>query len=253
MLHQSAIDAGRRNTQFRADGYCEVRSPRAAPDRRTTRAAAAAAAAPYKENIMRFLASFVACLALASTLAGPARAKDFNGPHIGVQMGWGHDDLRNPKTDLGRLTIDRSRDSFTGGIFAGYDREVASRFVLGAEAGFNLSANDKIETGAGTHLVAVDPRWSIDLTTRAGYLVTPSTLLYVRGGYANARIKTTIADPKGNLSGSENRDGWVVGGGIEHLITANLSTRLEYRYSDLGQGDGRFNRHRVLAGLAYRF
>ena len=202
---------------------------------------------------MRFTTFFVACLAFAASLAVPAHAQDFNGPHIGVQLGWGHDQVRNLDTDLGPLTIDRNRDSFTGGIFAGYDREVAPRFVVGGEAGFNLSASDEIRAGSGTDLVTVNPRWSIDLTTRAGYLVNPSTLVYVRGGYVNARVKTTVTDAQGSLSESQSRDGWLVGGGVERLIATNLSARLEYRYSDLGEGDGRFNRHRVLAGVAYRF
>jgi outer membrane immunogenic protein len=202
---------------------------------------------------MRFPTSFVACLAFASSLAGPAMAQDFNGPHVGVQLGWDHHDVRNPDTDLGRLTIDQSRDSFTGGIFAGYDREVAPRFVVGAEAGFNMSANDEIHAGSGANLVALNPRWSIDLTGRAGYLVGPSTLVYARGGYENARVRTTVTDAKGSRSESESQDGWLVGGGIEHLIAANLSARLEYRYADLSEGDGRFNQHRALAGVAYRF
>ena len=38
------------------------------------------------------------------------------------------------------------------------------------------------------------PQWWIDLTTRAGYLLNPITLAYVRGGYTNARIETSVTD-----------------------------------------------------------
>ena len=45
----------------------------------------------------------------------------------------------------------------------------------------------------------------------------------------------------------------VVGGGVEHALSDNLSARVEYRYSDLGEGDGGFDRHQALFGLSYRF
>lgn len=41
--------------------------------------------------------------------------------------------------------------------------------------------------------------------------------------------------------------------GIERRILEKISARLEYRYSDLGDGGGTFDRHRMLAGIAYRF
>ncbi|MBV2148955.1 porin family protein [Sphingobium sp. AS12] len=45
----------------------------------------------------------------------------------------------------------------------------------------------------------------------------------------------------------------MIGGGVERQLTSNVSTRLEYRHFDLSEGDGNFDRHRVLAGLSYRF
>lgn len=41
--------------------------------------------------------------------------------------------------------------------------------------------------------------------------------------------------------------------GIERRILKKISARLEYRYSDLSEGDGTFDRRRMLAGIAYRF
>jgi outer membrane immunogenic protein len=45
----------------------------------------------------------------------------------------------------------------------------------------------------------------------------------------------------------------LVGGGVEQAITDNISARIEYRYSDLSDGDGKFDRHQALVGVAYRF
>lgn len=191
--------------------------------------------------------------ALLIAIPSAALGQDFDGTYVGVQGGWEQTDLRNPETDLGMLTLDRERQSFTGGIFAGYDRQVGPRIVLGAEAGVDVSADDEVRSTTGTGLISVDPQWSVDLTARAGYLLDGRTLAYLRGGYTNARVETNLGTGAAELSETEQRNGWLVGAGIERRILQNISGRLEYRYSDLSEGDGTFDRHRLLAGIAYRF
>lgn len=195
----------------------------------------------------------ISCVLLALLPARPASAQDFNGPYAGVQGGWEQMEVRNPESDLGTVTLEGDRQSFTGGLFVGYDRQVAPRIVLGVEGGMDLSADDAVVRTSGTGLVSIDPEWSIDLTTRAGYLLNPRTLTYLRGGYTNARVETNLTSGTTRLWEAENRDGWLVGAGIERLFLQNISGRLEYRYSDLSEGDGAFDRHRILAGIAYRF
>lgn len=172
-------------------------------------------------------------------------AQSFDGPFVGAHVGGQQTDIRNLDTGLGTQVLEADRKSFTGGLFAGYDRQVAPRVVLGAEAGVDLAADDA--------LAAIDPKWSLDLTGRAGYLLDPATLAYVRGGYTNARIETSASTRFSPLPESEYRDSWTLGAGIERKILKRISARLEYRYSDLGEGEGTFDRHRLLAGIAYRF
>ena len=62
-----------------------------------------------------------------------------------------------------------------------------------------------------------------------------------------------MADATGIVSDSDNHDGWLAGAGAERQITQNVSARFEYRYSKFSEGDGKDQRHRVLAGLSYRF
>lgn len=195
----------------------------------------------------------VAGSAILALLPAAASAQNFQGPYAGAQAGWQETELRDPATELGTFALDQERQSFTGGVFAGYDQQVAPQVVVGAEAGADFGADDAVETTTGTGVVAIDPKWSLDLTARAGYLIDPSTLAYVRGGYTNARVETTATTPLSELAESENRDGWLVGAGIERQLLERVSARLEYRYSDLSEGDGDYDRHRVLAGVAYRF
>ena len=196
----------------------------------------------------------ISFLALLSTLAltGAAHAESFDGPSVGVQAGWVQNKVRNPKTDLGVTTIDASKDSAVLGGYAGYDKSFG-KFVVGAEMGLNFGTSDTVSSGAGVNRVMLDPKRSFDFTARAGYLVTPSTLVYARGGYTNDRVRTTLTSASGTTSASEDRDGWLVGGGVERLITDHVSARLEYRYADLSNGDGKYDRHQVLTGITYRF
>lgn len=187
------------------------------------------------------------------SLAGTASAQEFDGPSIGVQAGWNKADVRNPRSDIGIAPIDRSRDSFVGGAFVGYDREVASNVVIGVQADFSVAADDKIIQRGATGLATLDPKYNIDLTARAGYVVAPKTLVYVRGGYANQRVRTTITEATGTRSDANSLNGWTVGGGVERILFDKVSARVEYRYADLSDGGGKYDRHQVLVGAAYRF
>lgn len=202
---------------------------------------------------MKHILSSVAAAALAVGIGTAAHAEPFNGPFIGVQGGWSQSDAGAPSTPLGDVAIGRTRDSVVGGAFAGYDHKIGSRAVIGAEAGIQAGADDSIVRNSNAGRVAIDPKYSFDLTARAGYLVTDNTLVYARGGYANARTRTSIDDGSGIRTASSHRDGWLVGGGVESAITDNVSARVEYRYADLSEGDGRFDRHQALVGVAYRF
>lgn len=200
-----------------------------------------------------------AALAAGASLgltAGAMAAEPFNGPFIGGQVGWQH--------DAGKVEIDAvegrdielkdNSDSFVGGVFAGYDAKINPRFVLGGEVGVDLG-------GKTMDVFDAKARRTIGVSARAGTLISEQTLLYVRGGYANARYR--FAD--GPLSMRTNRDGWLAGAGVEHAIGENMSARLEYRYSDFGDltdvarvfnaraDDASLDRHQVLVGVAYRF
>lgn len=129
-----------------------------------------------------------------------------------------------------------------------FDVEIA--LDQAAEAKGRTQKRKKLFIGFAAGL---DPEWSLDLTGRAGYLLNPTTLAYARGGYTSARTETGVDTPLIRLTESENRDGWTLGAGIERKLQEKISARLEYRFSDLSEGDGNFDRHRMLVGIAYRF
>jgi len=186
--------------------------------------------------------AFVSAVALIATasVAGAAHAEMFNGPTVGVQAGWVENKIGNTGTNFGATSVDGSKDSATlGGLF-GYDKQFG-KFVVGGEAGFNFGTSDKVAGGTAATQATIDPKRSFDLTARTGYLVLPQTLFYARAGYTDDRVQTTLTSSSGTVSASENRDGWLVGGGIERAITSNVSARVEYRYGDLSEGHGQYD------------
>ena len=196
-----------------------------------------------------------AALAFAALATAPtaAQAQSFQGPYVGAQAGWNHDRASQAPWDDYAIPLDASRDAVSGGVYLGYDHRVAPNFVLGLEAGVTAARDDALvrsETGA---TLALDPKYSIDASARAGYLLDPATMVYARGGYARLRVHTSQAGKDGVLKQNANLDGWLAGAGIERLLTPNLSTRLEYRYSDFGGNGGDVQRHQVLLGASYRF
>jgi outer membrane immunogenic protein len=186
-------------------------------------------------------------------VASPVSAQTFEGPYAGVQAGWSHGKVGSASTDIGRADIDRSRDSAEAGVFAGYNYKATERVVLSAEAGFNLGFDDQITRSGGGRLASIDPEYSFDLGVRAGYLVTDKTLVYLRGGYENLRASVRLVDAASSRYDKDTFDGWSVGGGVERALTDKISARAEYRYSDLGGGGTKFERHQALLGVAYHF
>lgn len=199
--------------------------------------------------------AILAAVVLAAT-ANPAFAQDaepFEGPFIGASAGWNRGETSG-RTEGGQLLDGEfTRDSVVIGAFAGYDHKVLDRVVLGAEAGFSVALDDSSAGLSAGNRVTLDERYSFDLTARAGYLVTDDVLIYARGGYANSRVRTEIEQAGSIATRSDNRDGWLVGGGAEYAISPNIRARVEYRYSDFGSDGRNSERHQTLVGVSYKF
>lgn len=190
---------------------------------------------------------------ITATLAAPAQADTFDGPYIGVQAGWNRAETTDATIEAQPLDAETSRDALVIGGYAGYNHKIADHFVVGVEAGFSGTVDDKLRAQSGGNAITIDPRYSFDLGARAGYLVNDKTLVYLRGGYANLRVRTTLSSEDGTLQASDNLDGWQVGGGVERAITDNISARIEYRYSDFGNDGGQWDQHQALVGISYNF
>lgn len=89
---------------------------------------------------------------------------------------------------------------------------------------------------------------------RLGYVVSPTTMVYVKAGYTNARDKFTYRDsvtPANDYSASGNQDGIRGGVGVETRIGKNLTAKAEYRYSNYA--DSSYSRNQGVVGLGFHF
>ncbi len=128
-------------------------------------------------------------------------------------------------------------------LIIGYDYRFADRVVAGAYTDYDFAhirgyINDRNLT-TSTPFTEKDAWFA---GGRLGYLVMPSTLAYVAGGYTQSRFSagmTVLAfdgdpAPAEQLPGS-NFHGWFLGGGLETAIDRTWSVRGEYRYADYGR------------------
>lgn len=188
--------------------------------------------------------------------------------------------------------------SVRGAIYGGYNWQVAPTWLLGVEADVGYGNNRKTNAGIpglesptvagapGLDFSSVNQTWDASIRGRAGYLVSPSVLLYGTGGVAFTHFSASggcvTAFPVGwcaigtNLprtdTSSSDRVGWTVGGGIEAMVAPNWLLRGEYRYTDYGtygftqfrspagagtvdtySADLRLRTHTAMVGLAYKF
>jgi opacity protein-like surface antigen len=198
------------------------------------------------------------------------------GSHIGE--GWAFknwesaDGFFGPAGPFGAAFIPFSARGTSSGVFGGM------------QAGFNLQngplvwgielegATADLDGNARCALAFYVCNSRIDymgtLTGRVGFAFD-HVLLYARGGgaYAHDDYQMTANVITNAFTGSDNRFGWTLGGGVEYAFSPAWSAKLEYDYLDLGSEGTSFTDqfgnqstisieqqiHRVKAGVNYRF
>ena len=191
--------------------------------------------------------------------------------------------------------------AFVGGGQVGFNYQFNPRFLVGLEADIDGVANSSVVTtftgaapdplGTTTTMVTSGQfRSSLDylgtVRGRAGFLATPTLLLYGAAGLAYAGANFSAAYASFDLAGvygpafssgtySDTRVGWTAGAGVEWMFLPNLSVKVDYLYYDLGSAtintvvtwgslgfsgyaystsaSARFNGNLVRAGLNYHF
>ena len=177
-----------------------------------------------------------------------------------------------------------NRSGFIGGGQIGYNYQWGPSFVVGLEAdiqgagirgngSFNGIAADSAtpipflpgfpilttnRSSFASTTIEAHQDWLGTVNARVGYLVTPTALLYVRGGLAYGGAQASVTSVSGNNAtlnflpvlgfasasfgalgagygtNSSTLVGWNVGGGAEWMLAPNWSVKFEAFYYDLG-------------------
>lgn len=208
----------------------------------------------------------VAGLVVAGTAAAQDVNPTFTGPRVEATVGWDHVAAGSNAQGTGRSHRNIDGVVYGGGI--GYDIATSGGLVLGAEGEITGSTakSDRYDYTQDFGYGRVKAGRDLYAGVRAGVVAGPATLLYVKGGYTNAKLNVLAGNSNTSTDTGFKLDGWRVGAGAERALSANSYAKLEYRYSNYEDGRIRYasgatssnfdvdtDRHQVVASYGFRF
>lgn len=181
-----------------------------------------------------------ATTAFADDADAQSRARfDWSGGYVGASVGYG---WGASKLDYDNSTYFARLDpgGFFGGVYAGFNRQLANRVVVGLEGDVQISgigSSNVLGYNGGVDLFRrffSDQEWNAALRARLGY-AADRFMPYLAGGLAVARYgHGETQHPVTAFSTEATYLGWTAGVGLEFAATDNVIVRAEYRYSDFG-------------------
>jgi outer membrane immunogenic protein len=179
----------------------------------------------------------------------------WRGLYAGLQGGyrWTNADA----TSAGLAALTPRGAQFGGHIGSNYQ---TGNIVLGLEGDLMVGSASASTASLGTSFTTKDS-WTSSLRGRAGYSFGPA-LLYATGGLAVAGQDVTLKTTTLSAAMNDARVGFVVGAGLEMMLTQQLSARVEglrYSYRDSVLNFGGVNQsvkqdsNVLRAGVSYRF
>ena len=146
------------------------------------------------------------------------------------------------------------KDKFGFGGAIGFDGVIADKIVIGPEFGYWRARGENITPGVDGGVVANKSFQELSAGIRAGYLVTPKTLVYGYGGYADNEQRKSFSgilpDGSDGFYNHYHTTGYQVGGGAEYSLTDMFYVGAGYRYSNYGNHT---SRQRLFASAGIRF
>jgi outer membrane immunogenic protein len=207
---------------------------------------------------------------------GPLPQANWNGLYVGGVFGGAVGSVRGTGNDFNPFPpnsgeIGNNGKGFTAGGQVGWNWMIAPKWVVGVEGDISylgidhMSINYFNAIGSGNQsALIVDTSWIATARGRIAYNTGPA-LLYVTGGGAWVHVKDAFIGNFALPSSTQTLSGWTAGGGIETVLWGNWSSKTEYLYVDVGEGDilrdlpGSFaitadhKFHLFRSGLVYRF
>lgn len=191
---------------------------------------------------------FATAALLCGATAPAADANPFNGPSIGLEVGFEDYD---------------GAEGWTYGLTAGWDWALNERWIVGAGGRYTIDGVEEREVEAqggviATSRIAIENQWG--LSVRAGRVITDGVLLFGELGYeafdieAPSELLTNPCAPPAScviasFDGSRDDEIITYGIGAEWAITEQLRLRGAYTYGEASD----FERDRFTLSTAWQF
>jgi outer membrane immunogenic protein len=197
-----------------------------------------------RNTVLVLLAAAALALAWFYTSASRAEAGSFTGCYGGGALGYSAalSDTSLDHKVFGNIASVDSLAASGGQVtaLAGCDMQVGkSPLVLGIWGDHSWSeAEFSVNVGPATVLeTGVDTSWAIG--GRAGYVVVPGAMVYLKAGYTQAELNDISfpATPLAKPLSVPTLDGYVFGGGAEVGLGSGLYLQVDYSYADYDQAD----------------
>jgi outer membrane immunogenic protein len=165
----------------------------------------------------------------------PASAYNWTGPYIGLMGGYG----------WGGGTV--SHNGWLGGAYGGYNFQVSPNWVVGVEGDLSFTG----KSGSKGDLSVKNP-WNSTVRGRVG-LSVDRYLIYGTGGVAFGGVEA-----RNPVKKASTQTGWTAGIGLEAAVTEVITSRIEYRHTDLGTqkltaGKVRYKSDDLMFGVGMKF
>ena len=186
----------------------------------------------------------------ARYIAPVATAYNWTGCYVGAGGGYGMWNQDNQAFDAAGVAFELQHTDGGRGWFGtgqvGCDYQFAPKWVVGAFGDFDVGSLKGTMTslsGISGGAVQGDEKesWSWAVGARAGYLPWDSLLVFVSGGFTQARfdavdfVDVTGVSTNRNIA-EQTYNGWFLGSGYEYKLDwmPGLFWKTEYRFADYG-------------------
>lgn len=204
-------------------------------------------------------------------LATPALAQDarFPGFHVEAVVGYDHTSAKVTYEDTAfpadNFEVEEDTNGVVYGIGAGYDLRISEGNYFGIEAGYEFSDNERCEEVYGGDEACFSLKRNLHVGVRGGTRLNSRTMAFAGIGYINGKGRVSYADPAdpaGDFSYSEDRNGFRLSAGLEHRLVRNVFGKIEYRYfnydnftEEVGTETASlgFDRNQLVIGIGARF
>jgi outer membrane immunogenic protein len=199
----------------------------------------------------------------------PPPVYTWTGCYIGANIGWAQ--TKNRVLLDGVEDFSGSINGFAGGGQVGCDYQFASNWVIGIQGLFDGTGIDdsRVSTLFPDDTFHSKARWFGTVTGRLGFTVTPTFLIYGKGGWGFYENRLTVNDTATGVeldSASRTQSGPDAGVGAEWMFIPNWSVWVEWDhvfaqdktffFANLDSGETatvRRDLDKVLVGLNWRF